>query len=244
MMLNGKTVVIAGATGGIGDPISRILHERGANLVLFARTEEKLRALENSLGGSRTRIVVGDACDADKVTEALETARSAFGSIHSVVITVGTWGRLSLKETVNEAEESFDHLYKAILKPTEVMGFGAIKALDEQKAGGTLFHLSSHAAVRAALPGNLSYGPLKKAAEDFFTRAIEELGSRHVRIVHIRPAIVNTPDLQKMLAGDPDKEKKLQMAVQPETIGKWIADHLSDLELLESIPFNSELVLD
>ena len=260
-MLNGKTVLIAGATGGIGAPICRVLHSRGANVVLFARRREKLDALHRELGDKGVLVVSGDACDPVAVRKALFETEKKFGRLDAVVIVVGTWGRLSTENSIEEAAESIDHLYKTILLPTVVMGQGALKDMLNQPAGSVIFHISSHASIRPYLKGNLSYGAVKAAAEAFFERVRREIGDSHVKIVDIRPATVNTVELPGALSKSSKAEEMrkkgatqekinewiaemCKLAVQPEEIAAWIAENVGNKKVPSSMLFDSELVLD
>ncbi len=58
--LSGKTALVTGATGGIGEAIARTMHAAGAEVVLSGRRVEKLEALAGELGG-RTHVGIGRA---------------------------------------------------------------------------------------------------------------------------------------------------------------------------------------
>lgn len=90
--LVGKTVIVTGASSGIGEDISRIFASRGLNVVLLARRKEKLDKIVSEItqsGGSAIAISCDVAC-ADQVTEAFKQAEAKYGSIHFVIANAGT----------------------------------------------------------------------------------------------------------------------------------------------------------
>src|SRR6516162_4101539 len=68
----GKTALITGATSGIGEAFAQILALRGMNLLLVARSEDKLRAMAQALSeqyGIRAEFIPVNLCDVDAAQE-------------------------------------------------------------------------------------------------------------------------------------------------------------------------------
>jgi short-subunit dehydrogenase len=74
MVLRGKTVLLTGATGGLGIAIARALAARGSRLVLSSRKEPELNDLASSLPGSGHEAVVADLAEEGAALTLLETA--------------------------------------------------------------------------------------------------------------------------------------------------------------------------
>jgi short-subunit dehydrogenase len=74
MELRGKTVLLTGATGGLGRAIALEVARRGSRLILSARREPELNELAASLPGSEHRIIAADLAEPDAAMELLETA--------------------------------------------------------------------------------------------------------------------------------------------------------------------------
>jgi NADP-dependent 3-hydroxy acid dehydrogenase YdfG len=96
--LSEQTIVITGATSGIGLCTARMAANRGANVVAVARNEDALRELVdeiNASGGSAT-YAIADVADEDALKRAAETARQRFGTIDTWVNNAGTsiYGRI------------------------------------------------------------------------------------------------------------------------------------------------------
>src|SRR5262245_44118869 len=72
MELAGRTVLLTGASGGIGRAIARALDARGASLVVTARRIEVLTDLQRELGGGRVEAVAADLSDRDDLARVTE----------------------------------------------------------------------------------------------------------------------------------------------------------------------------
>jgi short-subunit dehydrogenase len=77
--LVGKKIVIAGATGGIGSQLAKLLHQSGAELFLTGRNHEKLAAIATSMGIPATHIFAADIADSAAVQAMSDAAFSSLG---------------------------------------------------------------------------------------------------------------------------------------------------------------------
>jgi short-subunit dehydrogenase len=87
MDLNGKVVLLTGASDGIGAASARVFHRKGAKLVLLARTREKLEKVAAETGGAI--IVAGDVTKPEARQEAVDAALRQFGRIDVLVNNAG-----------------------------------------------------------------------------------------------------------------------------------------------------------
>jgi len=237
--LSDKTFIIVGASGGIGSVLAREFLAEGANVVLAARNEEKLLALKKSLGsGEKILTIKTDATSISDLERLFEKSYERFGSVDAIVISVGTWARLSIDSSPEEVFVLFDKHYTSILKASILPAFIAQRFFIKQDHG-LVAGISSHAAVRQ-LTGNLSYGPMKAAQRQFMLAIREELAGSGVKVTNLMPAIVKTPGNSEAL----DTEEKRRAAVQPEEIADWIIDHIDDPNIPAEHLFDSELQLD
>ncbi len=233
-----KNIIVVGASGGIGSVLAKVFCEQGHQVVLAARGIDKLLAIQAELGTNNTIVVPTDASDLSSVENLFSETQKAFGSVDAIVISAGTWKRLSLNDDASEAESLVKEHFGKIFLPSFLVGFVAQKFFTKQ-GYGLIANISSHAAIRPDLPGNLTYGPLKAASRHFMHAMRHELTGSGVRVTDIEPAIVLTKDTAELLGST---EKKAG-AVQPEDIANWILEHLDDPEIPESILFSSSVEL-
>lgn len=237
--MKGKVIIIFGATGGIGSVLARVFSQEGAFVVLVSRTKEKLEALSATLPG-KSIIVPADATDAKVVRAVYGRATRAFGKVDAVVNATATWERVDIdtpyEQAVARARTDAEQHY--------IIPFNIIMSAQKffrEHGGGLIANISSHAAVRPWLDGNLSYGPPKAASRHLVLAVREELKLNKVtgvRLTDIEPAIVNTPKNADAFSAE---EKKA--AVQPEDIAKWIIERFEDPDIPAAQLFDSSVVL-
>ena len=179
--------LITGASTGIGAATARAAAQAGHRVVLAARSEDKLRALAEELGGDERAIAV--RCDvmewADN--EALVArALDAYGRLDVVLANAGFGAKRGW------LEETPEHWKDMVL--TNVLGAAytaraAIPALKESR--GHLL-LTSSVAGRRALPGSL-YSATKHAVTAMGEALRSDLNDTGVRVTLIEPGMVDTP---------------------------------------------------
>lgn len=85
--LDGRTAILTGVGPGVGEHVARAYAELGANVVISARSQDRLDRIAgdiNALGGGRARAVAVDAAIKDDLQRLVDTAHDAFGPIHIV----------------------------------------------------------------------------------------------------------------------------------------------------------------
>jgi len=87
--LDGKTILITGAAGGIGAASATALHARGANIVLADLTEDGVDAVADRLGPARTLALAVDVTDRTSLEDAVAQSVHRFGSLHVVFANAG-----------------------------------------------------------------------------------------------------------------------------------------------------------
>ena len=93
MDLNGKTALVTGASGGIGEQLARQLADRGAHLILVARREEVLHRLRDEILAEhpslRVTVIVADLAEADAAQRVVDTLGAAGPRIDLLVNNAG-----------------------------------------------------------------------------------------------------------------------------------------------------------
>jgi cyclic-di-GMP-binding biofilm dispersal mediator protein len=216
--LRGSSVLIAGASGGLGSAIARRMHERGAQLTLVARTEGRLGAL-----GVPGRRVALDLRDPDNCRRAVEATVDHAGRLDAVVNAVGVvaFGPVT--------DLSVDAMEELFLTNTFVPIFLAREALGRMDPGGVIVNISGVIAERN-LPGMAAYGASKAAVRAFDEAVAREARRQKVRMLDARPPHTETGLSTRAIEGDaPDLGAGLDPDVVARTICDAIADGTTDL---------------
>jgi NAD(P)-dependent dehydrogenase (short-subunit alcohol dehydrogenase family) len=178
--LNGKVVVVTGASQGIGVSIARTLHEAGMTVALLARSEDKLAALAADLG-ERALAVPCDVADPDAVRAAFSTIGERLGRIDALVNNAGVIGMSLLGEADDEHVTSIVSVN--LLGP--VWCSRAAIPLLAATGGGDIVNISSRA-VELARPYLSVYAATKGGLETFTRTLAAELRPQGIRVSSIR----------------------------------------------------------
>ncbi|NEU57443.1 SDR family oxidoreductase [Halorussus sp. MSC15.2] len=217
-----QVMVITGASSGIGLTTARMAADRGARVVLAARSEDALRELTDEItrSGGEATYVVADVRDRDDVREIARVARETYGGFDTWVNVAGAFLYGKLADTpVEDMREQFE---------TNVWGllYGSLEAADHLKErGGAILNVGSVASDRA-LPLQGSYSASKHAVEGFTDALRMELEQENapVSVTLVKPASIDTPypDHAKNYM---DEEATLPPPIySPETVARAILD--------------------
>lgn len=186
-MADDRVFLITGASSGIGAATARRAAEAGYRLVLAARSEEKLAALADELGGPERALAVATDVTSWEDNEALVAAAlDAYGRVDVAFANAGFGAKRGW------LEETPEHWRAMVL--TNVLGAAytvraALPQLRERR-GHVL--LTGSVAGRRALPGSL-YSCTKWAVTAMAEAVRSELGDSGVRTTLIEPGAVETP---------------------------------------------------
>jgi NAD(P)-dependent dehydrogenase (short-subunit alcohol dehydrogenase family) len=187
-----RTVIVTGASSGIGHEIARHFVKDGANVVLGGRDEQRLAAAATALGApDRTRTVAGDIRDAGTGERLVAQAVSAFGGVDVLVNNAGTFGAMPFTDVPHDVLDDF---LAVNLRGTYLTTQAVVRRLREQGTGGSIVNigtvLNSH-----AVGGFPASAPLvAKGGVQALTLALAaELATDRIRVNMVAPGVVRTP---------------------------------------------------
>lgn len=195
--LAGKTALVTGGSGGIGQACAEALLRDGAAVLLMGRREEKLadsqRALREAVPDARVECFAGDALDPDAVDAAVKRAHGLAGRLDIVVATVGGGGfrPIMMQDLENFRQELDLNIGSAFLAVRYSMPY--------MTRGGSIVCISSTAAVMP-FPWLSAYCAGKAGLEAFIRTAADELASTGVRINAVRPGMTRSEATADMFA--------------------------------------------
>lgn len=204
-----RSVLVAGASGGLGSAIASILAERGDELTLVARDRARLDALPVS--GKRIAL---DLRDPSACEQAVAEAAGSGSGIDVVINAVGVVAFGPVDEL------SVDTMEELFLTNTFVPIMLARAALPHMNAGGTIVNLSGVIAEQN-LPGMAAYGASKAAVRAFDQALAREAKRRDVRVLDARPPHTETGLADRPIAG---VAPKMPGGLDPAAVARTICD--------------------
>ena len=213
MRLDGKCIIITGATGGIGRAAAELFHEEGARLVLSDIDVDKGEALASQLSGSH--FVPADICDSGQVNRLFEEAVDFMGKIDGLFHTAGI---VSSSDLFSCTEEHFEKIMNVHLKATFLCLQKA--ALNMMEQGGSIVLTASQRGILGAT-GSIAYNAAKGGIVIMGKSAAMELGKYNIRVNVLCPGATETPMLRQDIANSPNPEELEQRMLSTYPLGRF-----------------------
>ena len=189
-LLEGKNVIITGASRGIGKGIAEVFAKHGANIAFTYRSsDEKAKALEDELSanGCKAKGYKSDASDFDSAQQLSKDIMDDFGSIDVLVNNAGiTKDGLLMRMS----EKDFDIVMSINMKSVFNMTKAVLRPMLKARAG-SIINMSSVVGVKGNI-GQANYSASKAAINGFTKSTALELGSRNIRCNSIAPGFIET----------------------------------------------------
>ncbi|PHQ71706.1 MAG: short-chain dehydrogenase [Paracoccus sp.] len=200
-----KTLFITGASSGIGAATAHAAVASGWNVALMARSEDKLRSLQNELGDAAA-IFPGDVTQEADLLRATSGAVDRFGGIEAVFANAGR----GLSKPGTEGGDLDDIRGMIDLNITGLVMTARATLPELRKTQGTLV-LTGSAAGRRHIAGSI-YGATKWFVHGYAGNMAEEMREWGGRCAVVAPGMVDTPFFDQ---GAPDK-------LQPEDVANAV----------------------
>lgn len=223
-LLNGKTILVTGASSGIGRATAIECSKMGANVVITARNEERLKETFTNLdtSGNHSMIIA-------EVTAQEDVVRLVSGCpiLDGIVFCAGVNDKALVK---NINQDKIDKMFKTNVFGPMLISKECIKQ-KKLNAGAGIVVISSIAADYATI-SNALYASSKGALESFVKVLALELAPRQIRVNAIRPGMVETPILDAYTMQEQLVEFKNEFPLgrfgKPEEIAYGVVYLLSD----------------
>lgn len=222
--LDGKTILVTGASSGIGQATAIECAKMGAHVVITGRDAQRLQNTADLIGGEAAQVVADLTSPAD-----LDTLLAALPPLDGAVLCAGNSTTLPLQFGTRE---KFDDMFDVnFFAPVELL-----RLMYKKKVllkGSSVVLIASIGGTHSFMPGNGVYGASKAALNSVMKYAAREYASRKVRVNSICPGMVDTPLIhrgtitEEQLAEDA-KRYPLGRYGQPEDIANGAIYLLSD----------------
>jgi len=189
-LLEGKTVIITGASRGIGRGIAEVFAKQGANIAFTYRSsDEKAKALEDELSANGCK-VKGYKSDASNFEAAQQLAVDVLERFGSIDVLVNNAGITKDGLLMRMSEDDFDRVMDINMKSVFNMTKAVLRPMLKQRKG-SIINMSSVVGVKGNA-GQANYSASKAAINGFTKSTALELGSRDIRCNSIAPGFIET----------------------------------------------------
>jgi NAD(P)-dependent dehydrogenase (short-subunit alcohol dehydrogenase family) len=198
--LRGKSVLVTGASSGLGRHFARTLAAAGARVAVAARRVERLDELVNDLrfDGHEARAYGLDVTSRQSVVECLAAMRADFGGID---ILVNNAGVSDTKRVLDYDDQDWQAILDTNLKGAWIVAQEVARGMVEAGRGGSLINITSILAARVS--GGVGPYCAAKAGLSHLTRSMAlELARHGIRVNAIAPGYVVTEINEGFLASE------------------------------------------
>jgi NAD(P)-dependent dehydrogenase (short-subunit alcohol dehydrogenase family) len=187
---SGKSVVVAGGTGGLGRSVSLAFLAEGAKVIVTYRKQMEFDVLKGSAGANSSALEghQTDVTDEVAVRKLINIVLAKYGRLDALVNTVGGYvGGVNLWETDSKL---FDQMFTLNMRSGFVLARAAVPVMIKQRQGA-IVNVASKAAIDHAA-GAAAYAASKAGAVAMMDSLAAEVKGTGVRVNSILPSIIDT----------------------------------------------------
>ena len=180
-----KTVLITGASRGIGAAAAELFAEHGYNVAInYKNSRERAVALAEKIGGIA---VCADVADREQVKKMIETVHVYYGKIDVLINNAGI-AKQNIFTDISDAE--WDNIFNVNMKGTYIVTQEAVRDMIHNKWG----HISNISSMWGVTGGSceVAYSASKAAVIGFTKALAKELGMSNIAVNCIAPGVIDT----------------------------------------------------
>ncbi len=196
--LDGRGVIVTGATGGIGAAVARAFASAGARVLAVDLDQGRLDDLVGSLEGSRHAGVAADLRELGAHDALIERARRDVGGVYALVNLAAVLRRRPSLDEVTEADWDLQH--DVNLKAAFFLARAAGRAMIDAGQGGRILLFSSQSWWTGGFGGSVVYASTKGGVTSMCRGLARTFGPHAITVNCVAPGQVHTPMLMDGLA--------------------------------------------
>lgn len=201
--LEGKTILVTGASSGIGRGAAIECSKMGARVIATARNEERLNETISLLEGEGHEIRVCDLNEKEAVKNLVDSLPEVQGVINNAGFT-----------TIQPIPFIDEDVFQSIMQVNTISPVLILKYLVKKKklkSGSSVVFTSSLAGIGMVSVGNTMYACSKGAISAFIQGAAKELASKNIRVNAVCPAMVDSQILASGTITDDQLKKTMEL---------------------------------
>jgi NADP-dependent 3-hydroxy acid dehydrogenase YdfG len=228
--IEGKVVVITGASSGLGEATARLLSAQGAKVVLGARRADRIQSLADELTGrgGKALAIPTDVTHHDQVKKLVDAAVQTYGRIDVMINNAGLMPHSPLERLkIDDWNRTIDVNIKGVL-----YGIAAALPYMKQQKAGHIINVSSVAGHKVR-PGSAVYAATKHAVRVLSEGLRQEVKPYNIRTTVISPGAIAT-ELPNSVT-EPDIAESIhkfyeEIAIPAESFARAVAFAMSQPE--------------
>ncbi|XP_042480530.1 3-oxoacyl-[acyl-carrier-protein] reductase FabG-like [Macadamia integrifolia] len=201
--LEGKVVMVTGASSGLGREFCLDLAKAGCNIVAAARRKDRLVSLCNEINqsSSKNRAFAVDldvTAKGPEIDASVQRAWNAFGRIDALVNNAGVRG--TVKSPLNLSEEEWNNTIRTNLTGSWLVTKYVCRRMRDANLKGLVINISSIVGLnRGQLPGATAYAASKGGINTMTKIMALELGVHNIRVNSISPGVFKSEITEKLM---------------------------------------------
>ncbi len=204
--LSGKTIIVTGASSGIGRQAAIQISKNGGNVIISGRDKERLSGTFESLDGADHKMIAADLLNEDEINDLVSGLPKINGIVHCAGIVGPTPVKFIRKENVNKLMR--------INFEVPVLLTSRILLMKKLLDNSSIVFMST-VATKMPYFGGALYNSSKSAIESYSKTLALELVKKGIRSNCISPGLVNTPLIKKPVTEG-------QMELVDESLGRYL----------------------
>jgi NAD(P)-dependent dehydrogenase (short-subunit alcohol dehydrogenase family) len=214
------TLVVTGASRGIGAAIAKLAGERGFSVAVnFSSGAGEARAVAEQIeaSGGRARAIQADVAREEDVMRLFETAERELGPIKALVNNAAITGGFSRVESVRA--ETLEHVMAVNVSGAFLCGREAVRRMSTRHggSGGAIVNVSSRAAKIGSAGEWVHYAASKGAIDSFTIGLAREVATEGIRVNAVAPGLIETG--LHAASGMPDRLQRLAPTIPMQRAG-------------------------
>jgi NAD(P)-dependent dehydrogenase (short-subunit alcohol dehydrogenase family) len=189
--LDGKRIIVTGASSGIGKATALLLERVGASVIAIGLDKDRLSQLEAEFSQPARHLILSVDLSGEDCADQIMTATIArFGGVDAVILAGATLKRKDLKD-VTVAD--WDYQFDTNLRSTFLIARAVAEHLKEEKRAGSILTFTSPSWSTGSFFGADAYSASKAGIVTFSRGLAKQLGSFGIRVNTISPGQIDTP---------------------------------------------------
>lgn len=189
--LDGKRIIVTGASSGIGKATALLLERVGASVIAIGLDKGRLSELEREFSDPARHLILSvDLSDENCAEQIMGPAISRFGGVDAAILAGATLKRKDLKDvTIEDWDSQFD----TNLRSTFLISRAVAEHLKKNKRAGSILSFTSPSWSTGSFFGADAYSASKAGIVTFSRGLAKQLGVYGIRVNTISPGQIDTP---------------------------------------------------